>query len=395
MPSLPSDSLFDGHSGPRVAIVAGEASGDLLGASLIQAVRRRMPEVRFAGIAGPKMQSAGAKSLFPMSRLAVMGYVEVIKRLRELLGIRATLRERCLQERPDLFIGIDAPDFNLGLEKKLKDAGIPTVHYVSPSIWAWRGERVYKIKAATNEVLCLFPFEKQLYDAVDAKATYVGHPLADSMPLVPNQAEIREAIGVNENQLVFTFLPGSRIGEVGYHAELFIETARLLSARYPEAVFLVPLVTRETRDLFDAARYTHKALDLPLRLMFGHAQEAMQAADVILVASGTATLEAMLAKRPMVITYKLSDTTYRMVRKKMRLPYVGLPNVIAGRFVVPELLQHEATPENLAQVLGNYVESKKLGAALTELFTHQHESLRQDAAERAADAVVAYLRRPA
>lgn len=391
MPSAHDDSLFDGHRGPRIAIVAGESSGDALGASLIEAVLRRRPDVRFAGIAGPKMQSAGAKSLFPMSRLAVMGYVEVLKRLRELLGIRASLRERCLEERPDLFIGIDAPDFNLGLEKKLKEAGIPTVHYCSPSIWAWRGERVHKIKAATSEVLCLFPFEKPLYDAVGAKATYVGHPLADSMALTPKRSEIRETIGVGEQQLVFTFLPGSRVSEVNFHAELFIETARRLHARYPQAVFLVPLVTRETRDLFDTARYTHKALDLPLRLMFGHAQEAMQAADVILVASGTATLEAMLAKRPMVITYRLTETTYKMVRKKMRLPYVGLPNVLAGRFVVPELLQHEATADNLAQALGNYVDNKKLGEALGEFFTEQHATLRQDAAERAADAVLAYL----
>ncbi|MDN3575996.1 lipid-A-disaccharide synthase [Chitinimonas viridis] len=385
-------SLFDGHSGPRIAIVAGEASGDLLGASLIEAVRRRMPNVRFAGIAGPKMQSAGATSLFPMDKLAVRGYVEVLKHLRELLGIRSQLRAACLAERPDLFIGIDAPDFNLGLERKLKDGGIPTVHYVSPSIWAWRGERIHKIKAATSEVLCLFPFEKALYDAVGAKATYVGHPLADEMPLSVNRAEVRETIGLPQNQLVFSMLPGSRVSEVEFHAELFIETARLLHSRYPLAQFLVPLVTRETRDLFDTARYKYKALDLPLRLMFGHAQEAMQAADANLVASGTATLEAMLAKQPLVITYKLSDTTYKLVKKKMRLPYVGLPNVLSGRFVVPELLQHEATPANLAQALGNYVDDRRLAQSLHALFTEQHEALRQDAAERAADAVVAYLR---
>ncbi|MEH6461503.1 lipid-A-disaccharide synthase [Chitinimonas sp. JJ19] len=385
-------SLFDGHSGPRIAIVAGEASGDLLGASLIEAVRRRMPNVRFAGIAGPKMQSAGATSLFPMDKLAVRGYVEVLKHLRELLGIRSQLRAACLAERPDLFIGIDAPDFNLGLERKLKDGGIPTVHYVSPSIWAWRGERIHKIKAATSEVLCLFPFEKALYDAVGAKATYVGHPLADEMPLSVNRAEVRETIGLPQHQLVFSMLPGSRVSEVEFHAELFIETARLLHARYPQAQFLVPLVTRETRDLFDTARYKYKALDLPLRLMFGHAQEAMQAADANLVASGTATLEAMLAKQPLVITYKLSDTTYKLVKKKMRLPYVGLPNVLSGRFVVPELLQHEATPANLAQALGNYVDDRRLAQSLHALFTEQHEALRQDAAERAADAVVAYLR---
>ncbi|HEY9102101.1 lipid-A-disaccharide synthase [Chitinimonas sp.] len=385
-------SLFDGHQGPRIAIVAGESSGDLLGASLIEAIKRRVPDARFAGIAGPKMQSAGAKSLFPIEKLAVRGYVEVLKHLRELLGIRSELRRACLAEKPDLFIGIDAPDFNLGLERKLKDGGIPTVHYVSPSIWAWRGERIHKIKAATNEVLCLFPFEKPLYDAVGARASYVGHPLADEMPIAVNKAEVREVLGLPEHGLVFALLPGSRVSEVEFHAELFIETARQLHERYPAAQFLVPLVTRETRDLFDTARYKHKALDLPLRLMFGHAQEAMQAADAILVASGTATLEAMLTKQPMVITYRMTDTTYKLVKKKLRLPYVGLPNVLAGRFVVPELLQADATPENLAQALSNCVEDKRLGESLRELFTQQHEGLRQDAAERAADAIVPYLR---
>ncbi|WP_374356954.1 lipid-A-disaccharide synthase [Chitinimonas sp.] len=384
-------TLFKGHNGPRIAIVAGESSGDLLGASLIEALRKRLPDAQFAGIAGPKMQAAGAVSLFPMEKLAVRGYLEVIKHLRELLGIRADLRRACLRERPDLLIGIDAPDFNLGLERKVKEAGIPTVHFVSPSIWAWRGERVHKIKRSCDEVLCLFPFEPALYAAVGGKASYVGHPLADEMALQIDRDAVREQIGVPTAQLTFAMLPGSRVSEIQYHAELFIETARLLHARYPNAQFLVPLVTRETRDLFDAARYQHNALDLPLRLMFGHAQEAMQAADAVLVASGTATLEAMLAKRPMVITYKLSETTYRMVKKKMRLPYVGLPNVLAGRFVVPEFLQHDASPQNLAQALGNLIDERRLAAGLAELFTEQHRALRQDAAERAADRIVRHL----
>jgi len=386
-------ALFQGNGGPRIAIVAGEASGDLLGASLIEAVRARIPNAQFAGVAGPRMQSAGATTLFPMERLAVRGYIEVLKHLRELLKIRATVRDACLAEKPDLFIGIDSPDFNLGLERRLKRAGIPTVHFVSPSIWAWRGERVHKIKAATNEVLCLFPFEKPLYDAVGAKATYVGHPLADAMPVEVSRAAVRETIGVPPDQLVFAMLPGSRVSEIEYHVELYIETARLLHARYPNALFLVPLVTRETRDQFDTARYKLNATELPIRLMFGHAQEAMQAADAVLVASGTATLEAMLAKRPMVITYRISDSTYRMVKKKMQLPYVGLPNVLAGRFLVPELLQHEATPENLAQALSNYIQCKGLAEDIGQCFADMHLSLRQGASERAADAVVAYLGR--
>jgi lipid-A-disaccharide synthase len=386
-------SLFDARSGPRIAIVAGEASGDQLGASLIEAIRRRLPNAQFAGIAGPKMQSAGARTVVPMERLAVRGYVEVVTRLRELLSIRANLRRACVAEQPDLFIGIDAPDFNLGLERKLKQRGIPTLHYVSPSIWAWRGERVHKIKSAVDEVLCLFPFEPALYEAVGAKASYVGHPLADEMPRVVNQDEVREVIGVAPGQLTFAMLPGSRVSEIEFHAELFIETARRLHAQFPKAIFLVPLVTRETRDLFDTARYRLNALDLPIRLMFGHAQEAMQAADAVLVASGTATLEAMLAKRPMVITYRLSNTTYRLVRKKMRLPYVGLPNVLAGRFVVPELLQDAATPENLAQVLANFIADKRLARSLSALFAEQHDLLRQGAAERAADVVMQHLER--
>lgn len=385
--------LFPDGQGPRIAIVAGESSGDLLGASLIAAIKKRLPDARFAGIAGPKMQALGASSAYPMERLAVRGYIEVLKHLRGLLALRAELRRRLLAEKPDLFIGIDAPDFNLGLERKLKDAGIPTLHYVSPSIWAWRGERVHKIKAATDEVLCLFPFEPPLYEAVGARASYVGHPLGDEMPLVPDRAACREQLGLSAGQRVFAMLPGSRISEIDYHAGLFIDTARLLHERHPTAQFLVPLVTRETRNLFETELYRRNAQHLPIRLMFGHAQEAMTAADVNLVASGTATLEAMLAKRPLAITYRLSDATYRMVKRKMRLPYVGLPNVLAGRFLVPELLQHDATPENLAQVLGNLVEDPALALKLTARFGELHRRLKCDAAERAADVAIAWLER--
>ncbi|MFC4161553.1 lipid-A-disaccharide synthase [Chitinimonas lacunae] len=385
--------LFPEGHGPRIAIVAGEASGDLLGASLIAAIRRRLPDARFAGIAGPKMQGLGAVSAYPMERLAVRGYVEVLKHLRGLLAMRAELRRRLLDARPDLFIGIDAPDFNLGLERPLKEAGIPTLHYVSPSIWAWRGERVHKIKAATDEVLCLFPFEPPLYEAVGGRASYVGHPLADQMPLQPDPAVCREQLGLAPGQLVFGMLPGSRISEIEFHAGLFIETARQLHERYPTAQFLVPLVTRETRNLFETELYRRDAQHLPIRLLFGHAQEAMTAADVNLVASGTATLEAMLAKRPLVITYRLSQTTYRMVKRKMRLPYVGLPNVLAGRFLVPELLQGEATPDNLVQVLSNLVDDPALAKRLEARFGELHGRLRCDAAERAAEVALAWLER--
>lgn len=389
---MPSPSIFPQQGFPRIAIVAGESSGDALGASLVDAIRQRLPDAQFAGIGGPKMQSAGVETLYPMEKLAVRGYVEVLKHLRELLAMRRSLRRKIIAERPDLFIGIDAPDFNLGLERKLKKAGIPTVHYVSPSIWAWRGKRVHKIKAATNEVMCLFPFEAPLYAAIDAKASYVGHPLADEMPVEVDQVQVREQIGVPLQARVFAFLPGSRISEIELHAELFIETARLLCERYADALILVPLVTRETRNLFEREVYKRGAQELPIRLMFGHAQEAMQAADASLVASGTATLEAMLAKRPMVITYKLTPATYKLVKRKMRLPWVGLPNVLAGKFVVPELLQDDATPENLAQVLGNLMDDKRLSKVLADEFTRMHLALKRGAAERAAEVVLGTLR---
>jgi lipid-A-disaccharide synthase len=372
-------------------MVAGEASGDLLGAALIEAIRRRCPDAQFAGVAGPRMQAQGAQTLFPMEKLAVRGYLEVLRHLRELLSLRRRLRQAVLAEKPDLFIGIDAPDFNLGLARTFKAAGIRTLHYVSPSIWAWRGERVHHIREAVDEVLCLFPFEPPLYHAVGGRARYVGHPLADVMPVAPDLAEVRERLGIPLGPRVFALLPGSRVSEIEYHAELMIETARRLHARYPTAQFLVPLVTRQTRDLFDAARYRLQALDLPIRLMFGHAQEAMQAADAVLVASGTATLEAMLAKRPMVITYRLSSLTYRLVKRRMKLPYVGLPNVLAGRFIVPELLQADATPDHLAQVLANLVEDRTLVSALGETFTDYHLQLQQGAADRAARAVLEHL----
>ncbi len=384
-----------GGGSPRIAIVAGEASGDALGAALVQVLSQRLPGAKFAGIAGPKMQSVGVYSAFPMEKLAVRGYLEVLKSLRELLAMRRQLKQMILRERPDVLIGIDAPDFNLGLELAAKRAGIPTIHYVSPSIWAWRGERIHKIKRATSDVLCLFPFEKPLYDQVGANATYVGHPLADEIPLKPDRAAMRETLGLSQSSLIFALLPGSRRSELDFHAELFVQTALRLNQRFPTAQFLVPLITRETREQFETALYRHGAHELPLRMMFGHAHDAMVAADAILVASGTATLEAALVKRPHVITYRLSNTTYRMVKKKMHLPYVGLPNVLAGRFLVPELLQDEATPANLAQALANCVEDRHLVAALVEKFEGLHDSLRCNAAEKAAEAVMRHLQRGA
>ena len=375
-----------------IAIVAGEASGDLLGSLLMDAIKQVAPNVRFIGIGGPKMQGEGMDVLFPLEKLAVNGYLEVLRHYRELLGIRRNLRERFIAEPPDLFIGIDAPDFNLDLELALKQHGIPTVHYVSPSIWAWRGERIYKIKQAVSHILALFPLEAPLYQQAGVPVTYVGHPLADMLPEFPKRAEMREQMRIlPRNAKVFALLPGSRQSEVRRLAKTYIETAKLILQKLPEAQFLVPLASRETRTIFENEVWKQEAQQLPITLLFGHAHDAMIAADGVLVASGTATLEAALLKCPMVITYKMSPLSYWIAKRKQYLPYVGLPNVLAGRFVVPEILQDDATPENLAQALLNLVNNKNAVAELEQTFSSMHQSLRQDAAQKAAAAILPYL----
>lgn len=375
----------------RIAIVAGEASGDLLASHLIAALKARLPQLSFFGIGGPKMMAQGFTAWWPMEKLAVMGYVEVLKRYREIAGIRRDLKARLLQDPPDLFIGVDAPDFNLGLEADLKARGVTTLHYVSPSIWAWRGKRIHKIAQAVHRVLALFPMEPPLYEKAGVPVTYVGHPLADQIPLHTDKKEARAKLNLPLEGTLYALLPGSRQSELEYLADTFAQTARLIHQLQPQAIFLVPLATRETRLQFETAIYRQQVANLPFRLLFGHAQDAMGAADVVLVASGTATLEAALVKRPMVITYKLSPTTYRMMKKRGYLPYVGLPNVLAGRFLVPELLQDEATPENLAQALVNLASDPRVASYLEGEFTRIHEQLRQNTAARAAEAVIACL----
>lgn len=375
-----------------IAIVAGEASGDLLGSLLMDAIKQAAPNVRFIGIGGPRMQGGGMDVLFPMEKLAVNGYLEVLRHYPELVGIRRKLRERFIAEPPDLFIGVDAPDFNLGLESALKQHGIPTVHYVSPSIWAWRGERIHKIKQAVSRILALFPFEEPLYQQAGVPVTYVGHPLADMLPQNPNRAEMREQMRIMpRNAKVFAFLPGSRQSEVRRLARTYIETARLILQKLPEAQFLVPLASRETRTIFENELWKQEAQQLPITMLFGHAHDAMIAADGVLVASGTATLEAALLKCPMVITYKMSGLTYWIAKRKQYLPYVGLPNILAGKFVVPEILQDDATPENLAQALLNLVNNKHAVAELEQTFATMHQTLRQDTAQKAAAAILPYL----
>ncbi len=374
-----------------VGIVAGEASGDLLGSHLITALKQARPNLEFVGIGGPKMKSAGMTVMFQMEKLAVNGYLEVLKHYREISGIRNKLRDYFLANKPDLFIAIDAPDFNLDLEMVLKQSGITTVHYVSPSIWAWRGERIHKIKRAVSRMLCLFPHEEKLYKDAGVPVDFVGHPLADILPLVSKRAEMRETMRIPQSAKVFALLPGSRQSEVKSLIQTYIETAKLILEQLPEARFLMPLVSRETRGIVEQALYDHEAQHLPFTLLFGHAQDAMIAADMVLVASGTATLECALLKRPMVITYKLSKLSYWLMKGKGYLPYVGLPNILCGRFVVPELLQQDATPQNLAQAMLNLLDDKDAVAELESAFTDLHLTLRQDTAQKAAASILQYL----
>ena len=375
-----------------IGIVAGEASGDLLGSHLMAALKEALSEVRFVGVGGSKMQAEGLEVLFPMEKLAVRGYVEVLRHYREIVGIRSSLKKYYLSNRPDIFIAVDAPDFNLDLELVLKKRGIPTVHYVSPSIWAWRGERIHKIKRAVSHMLALFPHETELYRQAGVPVDFVGHPLADMLPERPDREEMRETMRIPANSRVFAFLPGSRQSEVSQLANIYIETAKLILQKLPEARFLVPLISRETRGIFEQSIYDCHAQKLPITMLFGHAHDAMTAADGVLVASGTATLEAALLKRPMVITYRMPELSWWLMKRKSYLPYFGLPNILCGRFVVPELIQQDATPENLAQALLNLLSDRKALAEIDQTFDGLHRSLRQNTAQKAARVILQYLK---
>lgn len=375
----------------RIAMVAGEASGDLLASLLIKALRQHLPDARFFGIGGPRMEAEGFDARWPCELLAVHGYVDALKRYRELAGIRRQLLHSLLRDPPDAFIAVDAPDFNLWLERRLKDRGIPAIHFVSPSIWAWRGGRLKGIARSVNHMLCLFPFEPAIYEKAGVPVSYVGHPLADELPLAPDRAAMRERYDLPQHVPVFALLPGSRQSEVRNLADLFIDVARRLHDRFPTARFLVPLATRETREIFEAALYRHQQAHLPLRVMFGHAVDAMIAADVVLVASGTASLEAALLQRPMVITYRIGPWQYRLMRRMAYLPWVGLPNILCREMVVPELLQDAADPEAVTQALADWMTDHKRRHALEQRFLALHQELRQNTAERAAAAILPYL----
>ena len=372
-------------------MVAGEASGDLLGAHLISALAGQRPNLRFSGIGGPKMQALGFDSLHPMEKLSVRGYAEVLRHYREITAIRRQLSARILDDRPSIFIGVDAPDFNLDLERGLKSAGIPTVHYVSPSIWAWRAGRMGKISAAVSHMLTLFPFEAPLYEKAGVPVTYVGHPLADLIPLDVNKDEARAQLRLPTRHPVIALLPGSRKSELHYMAETFVKTARRLHEEFKEIHFVCPLASRETRDLFETAMRHHAGGELPLTLLFGHSHEALAAADIALVASGTASLEAALFKTPMVIAYRMSPVTWTLMRGMIRLPYVGLPNILANETVVAEFLQQRATPGALANALMELLHDVERRRKQVARFREIHLQLRQNTAQKAADAVLGVL----
>lgn len=389
--------MMTGQSAPaskalRIALVVGEASGDVLGASLIGAIRQRHPHAEFFGIGGPKMLAAGLVSAYDQEKLAVRGAVEVVKHLPEILRIRRGILAQIKSWKPDVMVGIDAPDFNLPIERRLKRAGIPTVHYVSPTVWAWRRSRARRIIASVNQLLCLFPFEPACYKGQPIEPVFIGHPLADEIPLEVDRAQQRAALNLPEGMPLVTLMPGSRQSELAFHAQLFIETANRIAAELPDAFFVVPLTTPATRDQFSTALHQFGATGLRLRILFGHAREALSASDLALVCSGTATLEAALLRCPMIITYRISALSAWIYKQMRYLPWVGLPNILLGRLLVPELLQDDATPAQLSKAMLELWRNPNRRAEMVREFAAIHLKLRQDSSARAADAVLSCIR---
>ena len=380
----------------KIALVAGEASGDQLGAGLIEALRKRHPDAEFAGIGGDAMRAAGIDAWFDASGLAVMGLAEVLRHLPRLLRLRRALRERLLAWQPDVFIGIDAPDFNLGLERWLKQRGVRTVHYVSPSVWAWRESRAEKIGRSADRVLCLFPMEPPIYARHGVDARFVGHPLADALPLEPDRDAARSTLGIDPATPTLALLPGSRVGEIERLAGDFLAAAARVLQQEPRLRIVAPMANTHAGDAFArilAAHPGRTALAPVLHVTDGGAQAAMIAADVVLLASGTATLEAMLCKRPMVVAYKVSPLTYRLVKGlgMLKVARYALPNVLAGETLVPEVMQHDCTPDNLAGEVLRWLSDPAAVAALQPRFRELHLALRRDASASAADAVIELL----
>lgn len=368
------------------AIIAGEASGDILGAGLIRSFRTRYPNARFVGIGGDEMIAEGFHSLVPMERLSVMGLVEVLGRIRELFSIRSRLLSYFFATPPDVVIGIDSPDFTLAIERRCREFGIPSVHYVSPSVWAWRQKRIIKIAKSVNLMLTLFPFEAHFYKDHQVPVSFVGHPLADRIPMVPETGKARHDLGLDEHAPLLAVLPGSRAGEVERLGTLFLEAARWIQKKRPDVQLVIPCVNRDrerqVRELVDTLE-----VKLQVTIVRGRSREVMAASDVVLLASGTATLEAMLLKKPMVVGYRLSNLSYALLSRLVKVPYVALPNLLAKQPLVPELLQDNATPEALGSAVLERLENQQERDRLIEAFTEIHHTLKQNADEKAAGAI--------
>jgi len=377
----------------RIGMVVGEASGDILGADLMRALTQRYPDAEFEGIGGERMLALGFNSFFPQDRLAVMGFIEPLKRLPELLNIRKTLRQHFLKNPPDVFIGIDSPDFNLPIEFTLKQAGIPTVHYVSPSVWAWRQGRIHKIKQSVDLMLTILPFEKKIYQDHDIPVCFVGHPLADEFSLQTDTQAARQALGLTADEVVLALLPGSRAGEVKMLAPLFFQTAlQLQQSLQPGTRFIIPAANasrlEQIQQLYQQqCSITPELESLNVDIQLGGSQQVMAAADAVLMASGTTSLEAMLLKKPMVVSYRKDRFTAWLVRKLIKTPFISLPNLLAGEELVPEILQEQATPENLAAALQQYLHNPDQVAQLQQRFCDIHQILRQDAGRLATEAI--------
>lgn len=373
---------------PSLALVAGEVSGDLLASRLMAGLKPRLPDVRFTGIGGPRMLEQGLVSDVPMDTLTVRGLLPVLLRYRELKGIQDRLRDRLIAERPAAFIGADYPGFNLGLEEQLRAAGIPTLHFVGPQIWAWRGGRIKKIQRAVSHMLVIFPFEQEIYVQAGVPVTYIGHPLAETIPLVPDVAAARRALGIPEHARVVTVMPGSRMSEIKYLTEPCLATVKLLAARDPQLRFIAPMAGERQKAAFQQIAAKAGLQDVPLTLVDGRSHDCIAAADAVLAASGTATLEVALFKKPMVIAYKVMQAEWLLIRNMGYLPWIGLPNILAREFVVPEFLQHAATPAALAEALWFQLTDENNRKRLQQRFTDMHHSLLRDSASKSAEAVL-------
>ena len=375
-----------------IAIVAGESSGDLLGSHLIKSLKSIRSDLTFIGIAGPKMMKEGAVSFFSMEELSVRGYFEALRKLFRLLKLRKNLLNQILDAKPDLFIGIDAPDFNFWIERQLKKKGVPVIHYVSPSIWAWRKNRLRKIKKSIDHMLTIFPFEKNIYLKANIQASFVGHPLAEMIPLHRNRKKAQDKLKIIKATKVIALLPGSRQGELRWHAQLLIDSAIEISKRIRDIKFLVPLPTRETYEIFSKTLFRNTHAELDIQLLIGHASDAINAADLVIVASGTATLETALYKKPMIVIYKMSSISWQILKRMRYLPYISLPNILLNKFLVPELLQDDATPENITDKTIEILKDAAYKKNLLIQFTKIHHQLKQNTSDRLNRVILKFIK---